>query len=486
MPMLTAINRFAHGALRRADRMLGYDAAETTKKRKAPPSNLNTEDKELPPAKRQKLVASARDVHRNFAIAGWMIRKHLDFVSSFGFQSQTADEGFNKELEALIEQAGRAENFDVAKRHSRSRFLRLSEARRTLDGDIYWLKLAECRIQAIEGDRIRVPFGGVPSIGVKASDMTHGVLVTDAGEALAYCVCKRSKSSNTFEFERMIDAKNIIPYGYFDRFDQVRGISPMAAGLNSLRDVYENFDYALAKAKVEQLFALAFYREAVDTNAPVEEEVADDEESEDSEAAPHYSVDFGKGPVVLDLDPGDRAEFLHGNSPSSEFQSFTQSMIGVALKSIDIPYCFYDEAYTNFFGSRAALILYLQSCKAKREDAKELLRRLTNWQIGTMVMDGRLILPASMSVEDIEYDWIPSGLPWWDPAKEISGDVAAVSACLRSRTEIRKERYGDDWKDVVDTIAGEEEYMRSKNVGVVAADAGVYHPAPVVKDKGEE
>jgi hypothetical protein len=49
----------------------------------------------------------------------------------------------------------------------------------------------------------------------------------------------------------------------FDRFDQLRGISPLAAAINTLRGTYEGFDYALAKAKVAQMFALAFYREAV-------------------------------------------------------------------------------------------------------------------------------------------------------------------------------------------------------------------------------
>jgi len=102
-------------------------------------------------------------------------------------------------------------------------------------------------------------------------------------------------------------------FGYFDRFDQVRGVSPMAAGVNTLRDTYEGFDYALAKMKVSQLFGLAFFREKSD---PV------DQPSPSDDDGAGYEVDFGRGPVLLDLDPGDRAEFLESKSPATEFQQF--------------------------------------------------------------------------------------------------------------------------------------------------------------------
>ena len=66
--------------------------------------------------------------------------------------------------------------------------------------------------------------------------------------------------------------------------------------------VYEGIDYALAKMKVEQLFALVFYRDANDTVAPL---------TEGSSEANGYSVNFGKGPVQLDLDPGDKIGRAH-------------------------------------------------------------------------------------------------------------------------------------------------------------------------------
>jgi len=264
----------------------------------------------------------------------------------------------------------------------------------------------------------------------------------------------------------VIAARNVIHHGFFDRFDQVRGISPLAPAVNVFRDVYEAADYALAKAKVSQMFGLVFYRDALDSAGTL-----------DSTSDP-YEVDFGRGPVALDLEPGDKAEFLESKTPSSEFQSFAQLMISIALKSLDIPYSFFDESFTNFYGSRGALLHYQKSCEAKRADVKDVLRKITAWRLGLWIEDGTLQLPAGKSLADLKWEWIPAGLAWWDPAKEVRGDVEAIKAGLRTRSEIRAERYGDDWLDVVDQLARERDAMDAR--GLLPVD-----DLPAVSDNDE-
>jgi capsid protein len=410
---------------------------------------------------RKKLVSTTRDIHRNFSIARWMINKHLDFVSTFTFQPNTGNEALDDRLSELMAWWSKPENYDAAKRHGLRRSTRLFEARRTLDGDVFALKLTGLRnrgkIQAVEGDRVRdveLPRGSA----VSRQDLTHGVNVNQFGAATGYTVAKRT-GNYSFEFERYIPSAKMIHHAYYDRFDQVRGISPLACAINQLRDVYENFDYALAKMKVSQLFGLTFYRDAV-------ESFEDTTATTDSEGnSTGYDVDFGKGPVVLDLEPGDKAEFLESKTPTSEFQNFTQTMIGVTLKALDLPYSFYDESFTTFFGSRAALIQYQQAAQCKRDDNRDFLRQQTDWRLGLFVDDGVLELPAGMKFQDIKYEWVAGGLPWWDQAKEIAGDEKAIALKLRTRSEIRRERYGDDWKkNVIDKIKEEETYAAAKGV----------------------
>ena len=437
-------------------RRFGYDATDTSKqRRRAPSSALTSEDRALTAKKRKMLTGASRDLSRNFSIAAWAIRKHLDFVSSFKFQSRTGDDGLDREVERLMDWWSRPENCDAAGRHGLGRLIRLAEERRTVDGDVFLVKLTGQRVrgklQAIEGDRVVNP--GSDSLSMPDTAWTHGVRTNQAGRAISYAVHKRGDGGKGLELDRVIAARNVVHHGFFDRFDQVRGVSPLAPAINSFQDVYEAGTYALAKAKVSQLFTLVTYRDAVDAIGTVD---ASDED------AP--SIDLGSGPVHVDLAPGERAEIMESRNPAQEFQDFTQLMIASALKALDIPFSFFDESFTNFYGSRGALLHYQKSCEPKRAEVKDVLRRLTAWRLALWIEDGVLQLPAGRSLADMRWEWIPAGLAWWDPAKEIRGDVEASNAGLRTRSEIRAEKYGDDWIDVVDQLAREREALEERGL----------------------
>lgn len=440
-------------------RAFGYDAATAKGRRRAPPNLMQSEDAVLFPAARQKLTAASRDITRNFTIAAWMVRKHLDYVSQFGFHSRTGVGGLDDRIESLMESWSEAENCDAAARHSFSKIIRIAEARRTLDGDIGLLKLADGTIQGVEGDRIRNPIGS-DLLMVDGARWLHGVRIDAAGKAEQYAVYRRGVNGTGFVFDRVVPASNLVMHGFYERFDQVRGVSPIASALNGMQDIYENFDYALAKAKVSQLFALVFYRDAmggVDDDEGGEAKVGDDG---------YPKVSFGGGPVQLDLDPGDRAEFLESSTPSTQFQDFTRLMVMVVLKALDIPYSFWDESHTNFFGSRGAWLHYERSCKDKRDDVLRLLKAITRWRLGLWVQDGLLTLPAGMTVNQVAFEWVPLGMPWWDPSKEIGGDLKAIGAGLDNPQRICKERGRGDYYDNIDRIAEAMDYARQRGVPI--------------------
>ena len=416
-----------------------YIAAETTNTRRDPGTRIQSSDALLDTTKRKRVVEGARELWRNYSVAAWAVRKHLDFVSSFTFQVGTDNPDFNERLEGLMTWWSRPLNCDASARHSLRKMLRLAEARRVLDGDVFLIKYNTGTLQAIEGDRVRDPAMKGPN-----ETWTHGIKTGLSGQLQRVMVHKRN-SDGTYTEERDVSAGNVIQLGYFDAFDQYRGVSPLVSAIPEFQDCMEVKDYARAKAKITQLFALAITKEMADTD--------------EDEEADGYQIDLGRGPVKVELDPGDKMEFLESKHPSTEFQAFLTMSLQAALKALDIPWSFYDEAYTNFFGSRSALLLYLQSVKDKRADLQEMLDRITVWKIGQWVGDGTLELPRGYRIEDLHWDWIPSGLPWWDPSKEIDGDIKAIQSKLRTRSEIRRERYGDDWRDVVRKLREEEDFL---------------------------
>lgn len=457
------------------------DVLDSANRRKQITGSVKSVDVEINDSRRKSLTLTSRYVQRNFAVGAWAVRKHLDFCSSFNFQARTGDEAFDRRVEELMNWWSRPANCDAAGRHSLHKIIRLMESCRIIDGDAFLLKLTNGKIQAIEGDRVKTPREVTSLPGQDSGNIVNGVEVGRFGELRRIAVHSRGRSSG-LEFERWVRAQNVFHHGWFDRFDQVRGVSPILAALNPLQDVYENFDYALAKSKVAQLFGIAFYRDAVDSVGELD---AADDENDDGTTP--YNVSLGTRPLVLDLEPGDKAEFLENKTPSTEFREFTQVILGVALKALDIPFSFYDEGYTNFFGSMAAQKLYLKSAEAKRNEVKELLRKLTTWRLRLFIADGVLELPPGInSIDDIRFEWIATGLPWFQPEKEIRADVMAINAGLKTRSEVRKERFGDDWRDTVRQLADEEKFIRESGASVLSPGPDIFNAGNEVDDNVDQ
>jgi len=323
--------------------------------------------------------------------------------------------------------------------------------------------LGNGRLQAIEADRIRTPQAYAQTERPLSPDilrrMRWGVVLDSFGAADAFAVNKRGASypigpdwqasPNSFTFERLVPARNCHHLGYFDRFDQVRGISPVLAALNSFRDAYEGFDYALAQAKVAQLFALVIKRHSLKA-------VQEFESNSDGPSDYKQQLDFSRGPALLDLDPDDVAEFLQSNNPSANWQAFMNMVIAVALKSLDIPYCFYDEAHTNYSATRGSWLMYDQAAEEKAEDLRTFLDRWTAWRLGMLVYQGVLQLPRDRdALRGLRWGWIRKRIPWIDPLKEIQAAKQEVDAGYNSTPGIA-ESMG---MDAYEIAAEQAEYL---------------------------
>src|SRR5205807_2369273 len=96
----------------------------------------------------------------------------------------------------------------------------------------------------------------------QATAWIQGIHVKRTGEPIEVAIFNRGLTANLFLLDRYVPIKNLYLHSDVTRFDQVRGISPLASAYNSLRDVYESVDFALAKMKISQFFGLSVYRES--------------------------------------------------------------------------------------------------------------------------------------------------------------------------------------------------------------------------------
>ena len=423
----------------------GYDAVVNNGKRRMSAPILRSEDWELQPVNRKQLVASQRDLPRNFAVARWLIERHLDYTTDFTFKFRSKNLELNALVEAKIKDWSKRKNSDVAKRHPFNTAIRLAEASALTANDCLAIKLADGRVQWIEGDRINNPGMGLPP-GINPLMLIHGVLVDDYTAAQAYCVCRRGPKGNmwqapyTLQFQQMVSADDGILHGFYDRFDQVRGISPLSSALNSMQDIYESKTYALGRMKIDQLMALAVYRGNSDaiTERPLDA-------NGNPTGQDYTQLPIANGPAIVDMDVGDRMEFLQSSQPSTQFQEFMQKAIAFCLKALAIPYSFFDEAYTNYSGARQALLQYEQAAEHRRDTIRLLLDELTDWILQLFINDGEL---PEIDPVDYQWEWVSAGLPWIDPMKEAQANVLLIQNNLESEIHVLKQQ-GRDFADVI-------------------------------------
>lgn len=434
---------------------------------------------------RDQLTSDSRNLKRNASEVAWMIRRHLDYVATFSFRSRTGNTELDDRIQDLMDWWQRPFNCDASGRFNLSQLIRMGESLRTVDGDCLFLKLTSGKVQLIEGDRVRTPGAGElgdNDVVIKPNEWVQGVKVDSACKPSAYAICDHADSGNGYGYvlRKIVPASNVLHHAYYDRYEQIRGISPLASAINAFTDLYEAREYALSKMKLSQIFALKIKRDSI--------------AGLDSDPANPLPItfDFGKGSQVLDLDPGDDASFMESGTPSNEFQTFYQTGMSIGLKALDIPFSFYDEAYSTYSGSRQAMVLYEKSSDAKREENRRILNALTIWRMTMFIANGDLVLPDGMNVSDLKFEWIAAGLPWVDPQKQTNADVLAVNNYMTSRQRVAKAQ-GLDFFDIADEQKEEQDYLLKMGLPLTAPITTIVQPPdeeeqakPIAKGKGTQ
>jgi hypothetical protein len=449
-----------------------YDATDDRGRRRPPLKKTAHEDSIATAKKREIMSATGADLARNFVLLKYMIRRHLDYVSTFAFQAKTADRAYNDYLEDWWNRQATRQNFDVAKRHPHRRAVRIAEALAVIDGDVHWLKLAppkgdplRGKRQMIEGSRIAIPKGEIPK-GDDAEAWINGLKIDPStGEALAAAISRRVKGG--MKLDRIVPMASLTSRACYEfRYDQVRGVSAIAAGLNWLKDTYEAFDYANAKLKLGQLFGVQIYSNTQTMNWEREED--------------GYDVDFGRGPFLLELDEGDKADILQSKTQSADDTNYLGLLILICMKALDLPYSMLDASKGKFHGNKTELIQYLKSCEDRIRDLQEFQNEDADWRVDVALADGELDLPRGKGREFIKYKFEPAGIPPWDAAKEYRGSAMGIAAGL-TNPYAECAALNSDFEENIRLTAQALKFAEDEGVDLQYADASAFAPEIVVQ-----
>jgi len=452
----------------------GYYGAENKGRRQAPATRTKSEDIVLRPPKRKKLIATARDHYRNYALMAWAIRRHLDYVSKLSPLVRTSSDDLNNYLESKLKRHGKKRNFDIAGRHSRDSMMRLFEMLKVTDGDCALRKVEFDKFMGIEGDRIRQH---------EEEDTNEHGLVIDSmtGSTEAYAVHNRTGGGG-FEFAELVPADEVAFDGFYSRFDQTRGVSPLAAALNMCTDAHEAFEWTQLKIKFHAILGLQINRETtseVSDGFPTTEE-ADYDTDADGNTTDENRYEFDpSGLTMFDMDPGESVKPIESNTPAQEFTDYSFLMIRLILLALDIPMTAFDSMKASFSARIADREEYEQSAKAKRRKNCEVLEECYEWVLSDWWQEDaelqRLARAAGiLSPEDLNeaIEWTGQATPWLDKLKEVNGDAVAIANGLDSRSRIVKRRHGVTFEDIARELAAEENLADSLGLDLVKGNPG--------------
>jgi capsid protein len=450
----------------------GYNATVDKGRRQAPQTRVKHEEDILTKSKRRRLQATAQDQIRNHSILAWMVRKHLDYVSQFNIQIRSQNDKLDTLLKRIFQWHGRPENLDIARRFGRHEMFRMFELEKVLNGDAALIELADMKLQAMESDRItKGDYAGTEVV----SD--NGLVVDKYGAIDKFCICNRSSTGNSYQFDHLESYENVIFDAYWTRFgSQFRGVSPLSTALNTMQDIAEGFEWNLVKAKMHALFGVAVMRKADEDGlfggaSGVGAETEDESAADDGT---HLDLD-PRAVNLIDLNPGEDIKTIESGTPSTEFVEGSYLFIQTALLALDIPITCFDSRRSSFSARIADLNEYEISSKHKQRKNRYAHQAYSDWVIDTIWNDPAsdwslksVAGAAGLSKREVQelIEWIPMGSPWIDKLKQVTGDKIAISMALDNSIDAARRRGADVFENI-DKQAEVIKYANEKGVPIV-------------------
>ena len=429
-----------------------YEAVESSPTRRTIYVSTKSEDQELSPQKRKALVSESRDQQRNFTLAGFALRKHLQFVSYYRFSAETPNREFNRALERRLDVWKRRENCDGARRSAFDELLTLVESHRAVDGDVGILRRSDGRIQIVEGDRIKNP----PDADVEK--WVNGVELDRYGVAKRYAIWSRDRNG-TLVYERNVSADVFDLIAYRTRRDQIRGVSLFAPAVKMISYLYDGLDYALAKLKLEQMMGIV-------TKLDDGGNLVGVSGTDPNVVGGALREKFGRDLLHIALKTGEEAAFMESNNPSQNFQSFTELVSRLIFASLDLPYSFFDGSKANFFGSKGEFEQYLDTVEKKQAPTIATLNEwIFDWLLPNWIAEGSIQLPTGWTIDKVREDcgWKGSGLPYWRLFEYVKQTQTAINGGLVDPYALA-DSFGESFTRNIEKLKQAREYAKENGV----------------------
>jgi len=456
-------------AERRAKNFLNENL-KNTRKRKLGWTEPGRPERDLTSRDRRAAMAMARQKVEESPIAAAIINARLDNIVGSGFRLMMRSGNIDWYNAVEDWWSDYKDKMDIRGVRPWQELLRCWQARHDIDGDVGILMVADMFddvpqswVQTIEADRIAKDAVDLADTGVEFD--RYGM------PKAFYVLPYDPKVTNPNDSQTQVkpiryNADNFILYindGTY-RANRARGVTSFLQAFNILKDHEEIMDGIVQKVKNEAFIGLKFFMEGNEDG-----NVFGDQAQRD--ATMENGVDYSKVKIVpgmnLVLGEGENVDVLESKSPHSEFDAFEKKLIS----RIAMPFGFSYELITGDFSAmndRTARVQLKQFEKRIRREQNQLgfvASRVFQWALSRAVKYGELNPPAGVT-SWWNHRWGRPGFPYINILQEAQANILLLEKGLTSRTKILAEQGDDDFEDLMNERAYEQDVMQERAIEV--------------------
>lgn len=468
----------------RPSRARNFGAAEVSRLT----ASLSTETSEINNTLRRQLRvlrARSRQVTQNNPYARRFAAMVVDNVcgpvpfklqAKAKFRSGKLDTSANSKIESCWKSWGKKGHCEITGRMSWNAMQRLAVRTLAVDGEVlirihrgaqygphgYQLQLLDTdRLDDLKNEAL--PGGGAIHMGVELDPMSRPI---------RYHLLRRKpahyQSGYTPREHEVIDASDIIHYFIPDFAEQVRGVPWIYAALLNLVHTGAFAEAAVIAARVgaTQMGVI----ESPDGNGAALANGAT------ADGTPQIDAEPGTFPV---LPQGYKLTGWNPKYPDAAIEPFLKACLRGIACGVNVAYhnLSGDMEGVNYSSARIAELDERDSWMTIQAAIVEHLHDplAVDW-MRMQVLVGKLPFDPSRMDAYQDFYFQPRRWAWVDPAKEVTAALDAINGRLKSRTRVVAES-GEDFEDVLDEIAQEEQLAKDKKVSLGQQQPAAAAPA---------
>lgn len=446
------------------NKLFKYDAVNVKGRRRNPTVCKQKERIVINEKDRIKMGATAYDLIRNDPVAWWAFNKYLDYITGWTFQAKTSDGKLNQDLEFLFSEWSKKHRCDALGKLNFREMIRTFGSSIALDGDAGIWTMPNGQIYGIESDRIHTPSDHAKIESIKDMNIIDGLVTDDIGRVLFYVICNRTEVGNSYNFAELIPYEEMVFAGNFFRFDQLRGVTKFSPSLNIFQDVKEIDEFQLIKCKKHALMAIA--QKSSDSSQTGFNEQITTETTTDGETISNYFYNIGAPAMKLDIDKDDEIDLIESKNPSSEYQSFSETMMRKAILVFGQKYSFFDSRQSSYSAMKQDRA---ESRSEMENDAlriHEAMTKICDWIVPKLMRENGI-----KTDENQVYELIQKAEPWLDEKSEVEAALLRINGGL-SDYQHESKRRGRDWFDTARELSREQKYIKQSGLNVTQGQPG--------------